>query len=145
MNRLFLLLLAFSLLSACTSQKWQEYKGEEFNIIENKDGKTLGYSSASGVKILTADGFAFKDLNKDGTLDKYEDWRLSYVERATDLATKLSLDEIAGLMLYSSHQSIPARTEGRFAGTYNGAPLVEGETDPAEVTDQQKLFLLLPC
>ncbi|MGE0589833.1 MAG: glycoside hydrolase family 3 N-terminal domain-containing protein [Cyclobacteriaceae bacterium] len=126
---------------ACTQQKWKETQQEGFNIVENEGGNTLGYSSSSGVTILTQDGFAFKDLNKNNTLDKYEDWRLSYDERAADLSKKLSLEQIAGLMLYSSHQSIPARASGRFAGTYNGKPFEEGVTDPSEVTDQQKQFL----
>ncbi len=66
---------------------------------------TLGYSIKVGrVKILTVDGLAFKDLNKNGKLDKYEDWRLPVNERAKDLASKMSVDQIAGLMLYSAHQ-----------------------------------------
>jgi beta-glucosidase len=44
-------------------------------------------------------------------------------------------------MLYSAHQSIPARAGGYFAGTYNGKPFKAGETDPSELTDQQKKFL----
>ncbi len=74
-------------------------------------------------------------------MDKYEDWRLSYDDRAADLASKLSIEEIAGLMLYSAHQSIPARAVGYFAGTYDGKPFVEGETDPSDLTDQQLKFL----
>lgn len=141
MNRLIIILVAAFQLMACTQQKWKETQQEGFNIVENEGGNTLGYSSSSGVTILTQDGFAFKDLNKNNTLDKYEDWRLSYDERAADLSKKLSLEQIAGLMLYSSHQSIPARASGRFAGTYNGKPFEEGVTDPSEVTDQQKQFL----
>ena len=45
-------------------------------IVKNQGGATLGYSKTSGVTLLEVDGFAFKDLNKNGTLDKYEDWRL---------------------------------------------------------------------
>ena len=76
--------------------------------IHNKNGPKLGYSTLSGVRILEQDGFYFKDLNKDGKLDKYEDWRLSPQERAEDLASKMSIEQIAGLMLYSSHQAVPA-------------------------------------
>lgn len=112
-----------------------------FELIRNEGGKDIGYSQSSGIKILKVNGRSFKDLNRNGQLDKYEDWRLSYEERARDLASRLTVEQIAGLMLYSSHQSIPARPEGYFAGTYNGKPYQEGETDPAELTDQQKKFL----
>ena len=36
------------------------------------------------MKILTIDGYAFKDLNKNGKLDPYEDWRLGDKARAED-------------------------------------------------------------
>lgn len=109
--------------------------------IENKNGQRLAYHSESGVKPIKSKGFLFKDLNKNGKLDKYEDWRLSADERAKDLATKLSLEEIAGLMLYSRHQSIPGRPGGFFGATYNGKPLPASGASPEDITDQQKDFL----
>ncbi len=112
-----------------------------FKVIQNKGGKTIAYAPSSGVKILTINGLSFKDLNKNGKLDKYEDWRLADDIRAKDLASKLSVEQIAGLMLYSSHQSVPARPGGYFAGTYGGKPFKAGETDPSDLTDQQKKFL----
>jgi beta-glucosidase len=143
MNRITAFIALFC--SLCTllpaQQKWQENAKGPFNLITNPGGQTLGYSPASGVKILTHKGLAFKDLNKNGQLDKFEDWRLPYEKRAKDLAAQLSIEEIAGLMLYSAHQSIPARAGGYFAGTYNGNPFKAGETDPTELTDQQKKFL----
>jgi beta-glucosidase len=112
-------------------------------LVKNPNGPTLGYSTKSGVKILTVDGLAFKDLNKNGKLDKYEDWRLPVEERAKDLASQLSKAQIAGLMLYSAHQAIPAMGGGPFAsGTYGGKKFSDGGVDPAWVTDQQKAFLL---
>ena len=117
--------------------------GDGIVLVKNPNGPTLGYSSKSGVKILTVDGLAFKDLNKNGKLDKYEDWRLPVSARAKDLASQMSLDQIAGLMLYSGHQAIPALSGGPFAsGTYNGKKFSDGGIDAAEVTDQQKNFLL---
>jgi len=124
--------------------KWAALPADSSGIIlvKNPNGPTLGYSSASGIKILTVDGLAFKDLNKNGKLDKYEDWRLPVDERAKDLASKLSIEQIAGLMLYSAHQAIPAMSGGPFgAGTYNGKKFNEGGVDPSWVTDQQKAFL----
>ena len=97
-------------LAACDGQKWSEHQVDSFMLVTQKGGPSLGYSPQSGVKILTIDGFAFKDLNRNDSLDAYEDWRLSAKERAADLASKLSIEEIAGLMLYSSHQPVPSDT-----------------------------------
>jgi beta-glucosidase len=112
-----------------------------FILVKNTNGQTLAYSPNSGIKILYVNGLSFKDLNKNSQLDVYEDWRLPYEVRAKDLATKLTIEEIAGLMLYSRHQSIPARSGGYFAGTYGGKPFKAGEIDPILLTDQQKTFL----
>lgn len=95
-------------LMACNGQKWSEQQVDSFMLVTQKEGPTLSYSPQSGVKLLTEDGYAFKDLNRNDSLDAYEDWRLSPQERAADLASKLSKEEIAGLMLYSSHQAVPS-------------------------------------
>lgn len=51
-------------------------------------------------KPLITDGKAtFKDLNANGTLDPYEDWRLPASDRAADLVGQMTLAEKAGLML----------------------------------------------
>ena len=106
-------------LMACNGQKWSEQQVDSFMLVTQKEGPTLSYSPQSGVKLLTEDGYAFKDLNRNDSLDAYEDWRLTPHERAADLASKLSKEEIAGLMLYSSHQAVPS----------------------AELTEDQKQFL----
>lgn len=53
-------------------------------------------------KTLTADGFEFKDLNGNGKLDPYEDWRLSPKERAENLVSLMNLDEKVGMMLINT-------------------------------------------
>ncbi|MEK3720319.1 glycoside hydrolase family 3 protein [Paenibacillus sp. FSL H8-0034] len=108
--------------------------------VNNSGGPTLGYSESSGVRILYQDGFAFKDLNKDGLLDKYEDWRLSPEERAKDLASKMTIEQIAGLMLYSSHQAIPGNL-GWNSATYSGKSFEESGALPYDLSDQQRVFL----
>lgn len=124
------------------SPKWTETDKGTFRLVENPGGQTLGYSPASGVKILTVDRLAFKDLNKNGKLDPYEDWRLPVDERAKDLASKMSVEQIAGLMLYSAHQAIPATGGGPFgASTYHSKPFGESGAKPGDLTDQQRKFL----
>lgn len=39
------------------------------------------------------DGLQFKDLNSNGKLDAYEDWRLSATERSQDLINQMTLEE----------------------------------------------------
>src|ERR1700760_3444622 len=95
------------LLSVRAQNKITEKEAGQYHIVTNTGGKTLGYSPKSGVKMLVVDGYAFKDLNRNGKLDKYEDWRLSSDERARDLAAQMTVEQIAGLMLYSRHQPIP--------------------------------------
>ncbi|MEK3747531.1 glycoside hydrolase family 3 N-terminal domain-containing protein [Paenibacillus sp. FSL E2-8871] len=111
------------------------------SYVSNKGGPTLGYSPDSGVQILEQDGLFFKDLNRNGKLDKYEDWRLTPQERAEDLASQMSIEQIAGLMLYSRHQSIPALSSSWFSGTYNGKSYEESGAKPWELTDEQLAFL----
>lgn len=81
--------------------KWaEEETADGWMKVTNEGGDTLGYSPDSGVSLIQVDGYAFKDLNKNGVLDAYEDWRQSNDVRAEDLAAQLSAEEIAGLMLF---------------------------------------------
>ena len=74
-------------------------------------GKTLTYAKDSGFTLLEEkDGdytYAFKDMNGNGSLDKWEDWRVDAGERAADLAPQLTVEQAAGLMLFSSHERAP--------------------------------------
>jgi len=138
----FLLSFSASLMTTILyAQNWNEKINGTISTVTNKGGQTLGYSTTSGVKLITVNGFAFKDLNKNGKLDKYEDWRLPADVRARDLASKMSVEQIAGLMLYSRHQPIPNPPGGPFAGSYNGKPFDQNVAKPSDLTDQQKKFL----
>ena len=53
------------------------------------------------VKNITIDGINFRDLNKNGKLDNYENHQLSTEERINDLIEKLTLEEKAGIMYLS--------------------------------------------
>jgi len=107
-------------------------------LIQNADGKTLGMSD---LRIKEADGFAFKNLSGTETLLPYEDWRLPNEVRAEDLAQRLSLEQIAGLMLWSPHQLVPFVPGLPFKGHYDGGDFLPGITDPAALTDEQKKFV----
>ena len=109
--------------------------------ISQEGGKTIAWAEESGVKVLEKDGYYFKDLAKTGELLPYEDWRLSDEERAADLAGRLSIEEIAGLMLYSPHQAVPPMPGGPFQGTFDGKTYLESGKEPYAISDQQKEFL----
>jgi beta-glucosidase len=49
--------------------------------------------------LRNAGGLSFKDLNDNGILDPYEDWRLDAETRVNDLLPRMSRSEKAGLML----------------------------------------------
>ena len=104
MKKLFPLFALVVLVSAC-GPKWQEQQADGYKLIVQKKGPTLGYTTAP---ILSVQGRAFKDLNRNGELDPYENWRRPAYERAVDLASRLTIEEIAGLMLYSAHQAVPS-------------------------------------
>ena len=113
----------------------------DIQSIKVNDQITLGYAKASGLNIIYKEGLPFKDLNKNGQVDVYEDWRLNVVDRAKDLAKKMTIEQIAGLMLYSRHQSVPAASNGMFAGTYQGKGFKESGLNASDLSDQQKEFL----
>ena len=87
---------------AATGSRFQSY--DEVNaaitiIKAEGDQVELGY--LEGVtEILEVDGLKFKDLNKNGELDVYEDWRADIDDRVWDLIGQMTLEEKAGLFLW---------------------------------------------
>ena len=124
--------------------KWTKESKDGYVIIHNPGGKDLGLAKDTRVQLITEDGLAFKDFLGTGKLAPYEDWRLPAKERAKDLAARLSIEEIAGLMLYSAHQVIPAcgPQAETFGGTYHGKKFMESGAKSWDLTDQQREFLL---
>jgi beta-glucosidase len=142
LNRSISVVLAFAgIFSFVSCKKWNETANGSVRLVTNKGGQILAYDTSSHVKLITDKGFAFKDLNKNGKLDRYEDWRLNAEERAKNLASQMSIEQIAGLMLYSAHQAIPAKA-GRFGvATYHGKPYEESGAKPYDLSDAQVKFL----
>ena len=109
---------------------------EDYTIVHQTAGPDLGYSPGSGARIIVVDGLAFKSFDGSATLYPYEDWRLSPEARASDLASRLSDEEIAGLMLYSPQNRLPMTND-----TYGGKPFEESGARPWDLSDDQKRFL----
>ncbi|WP_372699006.1 glycoside hydrolase family 3 N-terminal domain-containing protein [Arthrobacter sp. JSM 101049] len=55
---------------------------------------------------LKVKGRTFKDLNGNGRLDPYEDWRLPAEQRAENLVSQMTLEEKAGLMLIDTLNAV---------------------------------------
>lgn len=58
--------------------------------------------------ILEADGLKFKDMNKNGALDAYEDWRLDTDTRIADLIAQMTSEEEVGLLFCVNTQLVDA-------------------------------------
>ena len=65
----------------------------------DKKQPMLGYRSA---KLINVGKLQFKDLNRNGKLDAYEDWRLSNEARAKNLLSQMSVEQKVGFMLIST-------------------------------------------
>ncbi len=62
-----------------------------------------------GAPVIAVDGLRFRDLDRDGQLTPYEDWRRSPQDRAADLAGRLTIEQKAGLMV---HGTLPVAGTG---------------------------------
>jgi len=117
--------------------RFETERADGYFLVYNPGGSVLGMAS---LKLKEQDGLAFKNLSGAEELLPYEDWRLSCEDRARDLAKRLTVEEIAGLMLWSPHQMVPFVPGLPFKGHYDGGDYVPGVTDPASLTDEQKCF-----
>lgn len=91
----------------------------------------LGVRSA---KIIKVNGLSFKDLNRNGQVDKYEDWRLSPEERSKDLVSKMSVEQKVGFMLISTTR---LKNDWSFEAPRNKEPISSdfNETDLSATTN----------
>ena len=102
------------------------------NNTSNPDQPVLGTRS---VKIIEVAGLKFKDLNKNGKLDDYEDWRLAASERSKDLLSKMSLEAKVGFLLISD---IRMKNEAGRQAAATGP--VTGEFNETDVVTENNIF-----
>ena len=138
MKRFTLIALAsFLALTGCVSPSSKYTNTAGLCVREQSGGPTLGWSEASGLKVMQIGNRYFKDLDRDGQLDVYEDWRKSPEKRAADLVSKLSVEEMGGLMLCSHMQNLP----GTDVNHYGGKIFTQSDANAWDLTDEQKEFL----
>ena len=65
-------------------------------LFHNENGPTIGVTTCG---VIVKDGLYFKDMDNDGILSPYEDWRLDDEVRAADMVKHLPLKQQAGLVL----------------------------------------------
>jgi beta-glucosidase len=91
-----------------------------------KEKKTQPVLGTRTVAIIQEHGLQFKDLNKNGKLDKYEDWQLTPEERSKDLLSQMSLEEKVGFMLINSANMVGSRAAEASGGKLSASDLSEG-------------------
>lgn len=62
--------------------------------------------TSNAVPVIRRDGLRFRDLDRDGVLSVFEDWRQPAAVRARDLARRLTVAEKAGLMMHGTARSV---------------------------------------
>ena len=73
--------------------------------------------------IVEQQGLRFKDLNRNGTLDPYEDWRLPPAARAKDLVSRMTLEDKAGIMMHGTARSAGPGGAIGFGSGYDSATI----------------------
>lgn len=140
MKKVIVVLLTVITLGSCSRQTFKEV--DNHIVISQRGGRDIAYSSSSGINIIYDKGYAFKDLNRNGLLDVYEDWRKSASERAENLVGQMSVEEIAGLMLYSKHMAIPhISSTDPLKYTFGGKTFAESGADTSALSDNQIVAL----
>lgn len=77
-----------------------KYSSSGFYYVE-ENGEQVRLSNKSENDFLEADGLYFRDLDKDGELDVYEDWRCDVDTRVNDLLAQMTDKEKAGSLIFS--------------------------------------------
>jgi len=90
-----------------------------------------------GVPIIQRDGLRFKDLNRSGAVDSYEDWRLTPEVRARDLVGRMTLEEKAGTMMHGTARGVGPMAMAGVGTTYDTAAnraLIDGAKVTSMIT-----------
>jgi beta-glucosidase len=104
---------------------------------------------ARAAPLLHVDGLTFKDLNKNGVLDPYEDWRLPVAARVADLIARLTVEEKVGLTHYASNHFAYTGPEGELLdepaqplpGSGGFEPRFDGHLPPAPSPTPRQMVL----
>ena len=109
--------------------KWTSEKLRDgWTRVTQEGGAELGVMDTA--KIIQVGGYAFRDMNGNGKLDLWEDWRQSAEDRAAALAAELPAEECIKLMWHGGDTSM---------GGGPGGPGGPGGGEEAEETEEYDL------
>jgi len=100
------------------------------------------------VQTLTSEGLKFRDLDRDGHLSPFEDWRRSAQERATDLLSRMTLEEKAATMMHPvlmQDEQITQKHVTSFLSRNSGSAreLAERNNRAQELAERERLAIPL--
>ena len=124
----FLKSLCVILLAVSCGQEYTTTQYEGYAVLSQEDGPALGYASGADSLIIYVDDHAFKDLNRNGKLDVYEDWRRTPAER---------VEYLSGMLTNGHTVNVPGYASMSVSGIlYNGKPFQESGAQPWAVCDK---------
>ncbi|MEZ0610902.1 glycoside hydrolase family 3 N-terminal domain-containing protein [Fibrella sp. WM1] len=107
------------------------------SVAQPRKQPVLGVRSAP---LLTVGNAQFKDLNRNGRLDPYEDWRLPAAERSRDLLAQMSMEQKVGFMLISTTR---LKNDWSFEGPKNKEP-ISSDFNEEDLTASTNMFTRKP-
>lgn len=124
------------LAAACTPNSIVREEHEGFVSFVQTKGPELGVANDSSIAIIHQKGLAFKDLNGNGVLDTFEDWRNSPEKRAESLVEELSIDMTIGLLSNGYTVNLPGKASMSVPDLlYGGMPYKESGASPSDMAD----------
>lgn len=97
--------------------------------------------STRSLQFLETEGFRFKDLNQNGQLDRYEDWRLPTEERSKDLLARMSVEQKVGFILISTTR---LKNERSFESDPAAAKPVSSDFNEEDLVQSNNIFTRKP-
>jgi len=132
-SSILVVLFSFGVMVVNAQKGKTPYQPQGKSIIQPQ----LGHRSAP---ILNISGLEFKDLNRNGQLDPYEDWRNSYETRAKDLLARMSVEQKVGYMLISTTR---LKNDWSFERNRTNEP-ISSEFNETDLVDSLNMFTRKP-
>ena len=118
--------------------QWKLTHKNQRECIVNEGGKTLSYDPNLGIQIIERDGYAFKDLNNNGELDPFEDWRLPLSMRVKDFITRFHLWQEEDCLYYKKGKIVLDENFCKILQTYQPVDMMQ---EVLNLKDEEKVFL----
>lgn len=113
--------------------KLRGYKDAEgkWQVVDTTEA--VGRARTAEVEDEDLEYLYFKDSNRNGKLDDYENWTLEDEERAKDLVSKMTIDDLVGMMVINS------RNPSNGTGKTDETGLLD-ENEKIQISDVEQIF-----